>query len=168
MSIGSTSPCKCNLGSSLLRSQEVALDSTSPSTETPLALVEVVGQRALPASRFKCACGWYWMKTSSCLAWIFTLITTVEACDKDTTMWDELAGGGGGQETSSKLAQFRWYRTEKIWGSKYAVLTIGFSGREEECHWLTVRVADLSFLHSLPPPKDNGLHLSSFSILPAL
>lgn len=121
-----------------------------------------------PASRFKCACGWCWMKPSSCLAWIFTLITTVEACDKDTTLWDELAGGGGGQETSSKLAQFRWYRTEKIWGSKYAVLTMGFSGREEECHWLTVRVADLSFLNSLPPPKDNGLHLSSSSILLSL
>lgn len=48
MSIGSASvyckpPCECNLGSSLLPSQVVALDSRSPRTETPHALVDVVG-----------------------------------------------------------------------------------------------------------------------------
>lgn len=99
------------------------------------------------------------MKPSSCLACYFTLITTVEACDKDTALWDELASGG--QETSSQLAPFRGHRTEKIWGSKYLVLIMGSSGREE-CHWLTVRVSDPSFLHSLPPPRGNSLHLSVF------
>lgn len=88
-----------------------------------------------------------------CSACCVTLITTVEAHDKGTTLWDELAGGGEGQETSLQLAQFRWHRTKKIWRSKHPVLVVGFSGLQWKC---------LIFHSSTPSRQGNSCPVFQF------
>lgn len=74
-------------------SQVVALDSRPPRTERTHALVAVTGQPfQLQIKMFL----WLMVWPKVMLSVLCTLITTVEARDKGTALWDELARGGEG------------------------------------------------------------------------